>query len=131
MNKLARTMILMLAALFAFGSFGVAYASATKSDDLAAKREEEAKEVVAVADDDPDDDTTDDGGDGGDDTSRSRGTSGVNSNDRTGSGHSRVSRDRDRSRGDKTRDRTRDGKGGKKRDWSGGHTNDRSRNDSR
>ena len=42
-----------------------------------------------------------------------------------------VSRDRDRSRGDLTRDRTKDGPGGSKRDWSGGNTNDRSRNDTR
>lgn len=121
MNKLARTAILMLAALFAFGSFGVALANGARNDDLAAKREEDAREVVALADDDDDD---------GDDDSGSF-TSGVNSNDRTGSGHSRVSRDRDRSRGDNTRDKTRDGKGGKKRDWSANRTNDRSRNDTR
>lgn len=42
-----------------------------------------------------------------------------------------MSRDRDRSRGDNTRDKTRDGKGGKKRDWSANRTNDRSRNDTR
>ncbi|MBA3628788.1 MAG: hypothetical protein H0W55_03805 [Actinobacteria bacterium] len=126
MNKLARTAILMLASLFAFGSFAVAYADGTKSDDLAAKREESAREVAALDDDDGGDDTSDDGGD---DTSGF--SSGVNSNDRTGSGHSRVSRDRDRSRGDNTRDRTRDGKGGKKRDWSGNRTNDRSRHDTR
>ncbi len=114
----------MLAALFAFGSFSVALANGAKSDDLAAKREEDAREVVALADDDH--------GDDDDDTDDTSGfSSGVNSNDRTGSGHSRVSRDRDRSRGDNTRDRTRDGKGGKKRDWSGNHTNDRSRHDTR
>jgi len=124
MNKLARTAILMLAALFAFGSFGVALANGARNDDLAAKREEDAREVVALADDGDDDD------DDGDDDSGSF-TSGVNSNDRTGSGHSRVSRDRDRSRGDNTRDKTRDGKGGKKRDWSANRTNDRSRNDTR
>jgi hypothetical protein len=82
------------------------------------------EEMVLLADDD------DDGADTGS-NSRSGFTSGVNSNDGTGSGHTPVSRDRDRSRGDKTRDRTRDGKGGPRRDWSGGHTNDRSRRDSR
>ena len=41
-----------------------------------------------------------------------------------------MSRDRDRSRGDKTRDWTKDGKG-KRRDWSANKTNDRSRNDTR
>ena len=122
MNKLARGAILLLASLFAFGSFAVAYASTAKaSDEVVAKREEEGAQLVAVEDDGPDDDTDD----------NTSFTSGVNSNDRTGSGHTRVSRDRDRSRGDKTRDRTRDGKGGKKRDWSGNHTNDRSRKDSR
>ncbi len=55
MNKLARTAILMLAALFAFGSFGVALANGARNDDLAAKREEDAREVVALADDDDDD----------------------------------------------------------------------------
>jgi hypothetical protein len=129
MNKVARTAILMLAALFAFGSFAVAYANGAKSDDVAAKREEDAREVAALGDDGDDDDTSDDDDGGGDDSSSF--TSGVNSNDRTGSGHSKVSRDRDRSRGDNTRDRTRDGKGGKKRDWSANHTNDRSRNDTR
>ena len=42
-----------------------------------------------------------------------------------------MSRDRDNSRGDKTRDWTRDGAGDKKRDWSANKTNDRSRNDTR
>ena len=99
---------------------GMAAASGKGSDAPQAvlKREDDAV-AVAVADDDDDDDT------------RSGYTSGVNSNDHTGSRHTAVSKDRDRSRGDKTRDWTRDGKGGKKRDWSGGHTNDRSRNDTR
>lgn len=57
-------------------------------------------------------------------------TSGVDSNDHTGSGYTGVSRDRDYSRGDKTRDFTRDG-GDRTRDRSAGHTNDRSRNDTR
>jgi hypothetical protein len=123
MNRLARGAILLLAALFTFGAFGVAYAAGPRaSDDYATQREDEGAELLAVADDDDD-------GPGDDDTSSF--TSGVNSNDGTGSGHTPVSRDRDRSRGDKTRDRTRDGKGGPKRDWSGGHTNDRSRRDSR
>jgi len=42
-----------------------------------------------------------------------------------------VSRDRDLSRGDNTRDWTRDGKGDRTRDWSQNRTNDRSRNDTR
>ena len=94
------------------------------ADDTAVKRDEDTPDVVLVADED-DDDTAD----RGDDT-RSRNTSGVNSNDGTNSRHSAVSRDRDRSRGDKTRDFTRDG-GDRTRDRSAGHTNDRSRNDTR
>ena len=123
MNKLARGAILVLAALFAFGTFSVAYAAGARgTDDYAAQRENDGAELLTVADDDDD---------GPDDDDTSSFSSGVNSNDGTGSGHTPVSRDRDRSRGDKTRDRTYDGKGGKKRDWSGGHTNDRSRRDSR
>jgi hypothetical protein len=51
--------------------------------------------------------------------------------DNTRSNFTRVSRDRDLSSSDKTRDWTYDGVGPKKRDWSGGRTNDNSRNDSR
>jgi hypothetical protein len=94
------------------------------ADDTAFKRDEDTPDVVLVADED-DDDTAD----RGDDT-RSRNTSGVNSNDGTNSRHTAVSRDRDRSRGDKTRDFTRDGDD-RTRDRSAGHTNDRSRNDTR
>ena len=68
-------------------------------------------------------------GTGGGDTN-SRDTSGQNSNDNTGSGSTGVSRDRDRSRGDKTKDFTRDG-GDRTRDFSANKTNDRSRNDTR
>jgi hypothetical protein len=93
------------------------------SDDTAAvlRRDDDASEVTAVDDDDNANDTH----------SRSGFTSGVDSNDRTGSGHTAVSWDKDRSAGDKTRDRTRDGAGGPKRDWTGGKTNDQSRRDSR
>ena len=91
------------------------------NDEVVLKRDE-FKEVAAMDEDDDDGDTS---------NSNSGFTSGDDSNDRTGSGHTGVSRDRDRSRGDKTRDWTRDGNGGIKRDWSGGHTNDRSRNDTR
>ena len=95
-----------------------------------AKREEQAVELVAVSDDDEDDTNARD--------TRSRDTrsrdtrSGTgNSNDHTGSRHTGVSRDRDRSRGDLTRDFTRDGAGDRTRDKTAGHTNDRSRNDTR
>ena len=42
-----------------------------------------------------------------------------------------VTKDTDRSVDDLTKDRTKDGPGGKKRDWSRHNTNDGSRNDSR
>ena len=86
------------------------------------KRDEQENDLVLVADDD---DSNDD--------SRSRNTGFSRSTgDNTRSNFTKVSRDRDLSRSDKTRDWTRDGKGDqKKRDWSANKTNDRSRNDSR
>lgn len=112
-------MILGLAVAASTPAVGLVDAGWNKDgSELVVKREEELGWALASDDDDDDGDTSDF-------------TSGVDSNDRTGSGHSAVSRDRDRSRGDRTRDRTRDGAGGPKRDWTGNHTNDRSRNDSR
>lgn len=52
-------------------------------------------------------------------------------NDNTRSNYSKVSRDRDRSRGDLTRDLTRDGGNGQTRDLTADSTNDKSRNDTR
>jgi len=96
-------------------------AMASERDNAAYRRDDDYSEVVVQLSDD----------DGGDDSNdNSRFTSRVNSRDRTGSGHSAVSRDRDRSRGDRTRDRTRDG-GDRTRDRTGNHTNDRSRHDTR
>ena len=85
-------------------------------------RDEDAAPLVAA--DDDGDDADDDSNDGHTDRSGK-------SNDRTNSRFTGVSRDRDWNHGDLTRDKTRDGKGGKKRDWSRHHTNDRSRNDTR
>ncbi len=82
-------------------------------------RKDDLAQVLMTVDDDDDDDTD----------SRSGATSGVDSNDHTGSGYTAASRDGERSRGDKTRDMTRDGAGDRTRDWTGGYTNDRSRND--
>ena len=102
--------------------------SALAADDtteVALRREDDAAEVM-VAD-----------GDGGDftgntgNTGNSGQTSGVDSNNATGSRHTSVSRDRDLSVGDQTRDWTKDGSGDRNRDWSGGHTNDNTRNDTR
>lgn len=121
MDKLLRTVIMAFAGLFAFGMVSIAPLASAASDDRQAKREDGAVEVVAVEDDE----------DGDDDSNTNSGfTSGVNSNDGTNSRHTPVSRDRDLSRGDLTKDWTRDG-GDRTRDHSRNSTNDRSRNDTR
>lgn len=97
--------------------FGLAGSS---TDDYAVKRSDAEDELVLVSDDDDDDDDSNSGY-----------TSGVNSNDATGSAVSAVSRNTDLSRGDRTRDWTRDGTGHRTRDVSRHATNDASRNDSR
>jgi hypothetical protein len=94
----------------------------TDRDEVYVKRDEQTAEIVAV-DDDDDDDSNDDTN--SNNTGFSKAT-----NDNTRSNFTKVSRDRDLSRSDKTRDKTRDG-GDRTRDWSANHTNDRSRNDSR
>jgi hypothetical protein len=123
---LARLAIMILAAAVGMG-IPVA-AMAAGGDDGAYRAREEDVYVLAGDDDDDDDGDTGTGNTGNTGDSK---TSGVNSNDGTNSRHTAVSRDRDRSRGDLTKDRTRDGNGGPKRDFSRNHTNDKSRNDTR
>lgn len=118
---LGRTSVAALA-LSVIASPAAALAADERSD-IVLRRQEEAAEVM-VAEDDGDDDFTGNTGDSGQ-------TSGVDSNDATGSRHTGVSRDQDASSGDLTRDWTKDGSGDRKRDWSGGHTNDSTRNDTR
>ncbi|QIK65928.1 hypothetical protein G7072_05885 [Nocardioides sp. HDW12B] len=96
--------------------------AASADSDEVYKRDERITELALVADDD-DDDTNDNTNNTN--TGASRAT-----NDNTRSNFTGVSRDRDLSRGDKTRDWTRDG-GDRTRDRSAGQTNDRSRNDTR
>jgi hypothetical protein len=115
MNILLKSLIASVATLFGFGLAVAAVSSGSLAADDVGKRDEDSPELVLVADDDDDD--------GGDDSGDSR--------DGTNSQFSAVSRDGERSRGDLTRDRTRDGAGGPKRDWSDNRTNDRSRADSR
>jgi hypothetical protein len=106
-------------------------AAAALANDAPREREREA--FIRRDDDDDaelavrelDDDTDDSGGDSG------GFTSGVNSNDGTNSRSTNVTHDQDLSRGDLTRDRTDDGAGGPKRDWSRHQTNDSTRRDSR
>jgi hypothetical protein len=123
---LGRTSVAALA-LSVIASPAAALAAADDTSEVVLRREDDAAEVIVAEDDDGDDFTDNTGSRSG----RSGYTSGVNSNDATGSRHTGVSRDRDRSRGDKTRDWTKDGPRDRKRDWTGGHTNDRSRNDTR
>ena len=115
-------------AISVFGPVGAAIASAdgTQLESVAFKREEDDDEVATPFTRGGDDDDTNTGGGGG--TSF---TSGVNSNDGTNSHVTPVSRDRDRSRGDLTRDRTKDGPGTSTRDRTPNRTNDRSKHDTR
>ena len=148
--RIARGSVIGLAGAVGAGVLAWPAAAAyADTEQVRAKRDEQAIELVAVSDDDEDtndDDTNDrasrDRASRDRDTrtrdtrtrdTRSRDTRSRtgNSNDATGSRHTAVSRDRDRSRGDKTRDWTRDGAGDRTRDRSAGHTNDKSRNDTR
>jgi hypothetical protein len=128
MRKILPTALLGVAGLTAFGLIGMSSPVVSAGVDEAAKREDDAPSLVLVADDD-DDDTNDDDDETNTNspsyTDQSRDT-----NDNTNSRVTGVSRDRDNSRGDKTRDWTRDG-GDRTRDWSANKTNDRSRNDTR
>lgn len=117
------------AGLVTTGLLALPISSAFASDDVAMKRQDDTPDLVLVTDDEDGDDFASNSGGG---TNSGGGdTSGVNSNDGTGSGFTAVSRDRDLSRGDKTRDWTRDGAGDRTRDFSANRTNDRSRNDTR
>ena len=130
MRKLLPTALLGIAGLTAFGLIGMSSPVVSAGNDEAAKREDDAPSLVLVADDD-DGDTNDDDTDGDDDTnSPSYTDQSRDTNDHTNSRVTGVSRDRDLSRGDKTRDWTRDG-GDKTRDKTANSTNDRSRNDTR
>ena len=149
MNRALRTSTLAIAGLTTTGLVAFTTPAIAGDDGERAsvfKREDDGGSVVATADDDDADDdargtgtntNTKTGGGGGDGTN-----SNTNSHAGAGTGDSRsradntnsrvtkVSRDRDRSRGDLTRDWTKDG-GTWTRDRSANHTNDRSRNDTR
>lgn len=97
--------------------------AASVDEEAAIKREDSATELVLVSDDDDDDDTGN--------TNTNTGAS-LSTNDGTRSNFTAVSRDRDLSRSDKTKDFTFDGAGDTRtRDLTANHTNDRSRNDTR
>lgn len=124
MQGLYRATIAALAALLGFGLFALTQSTSATADDTVAKREDSA--TVLLSEDDDDDD-----GEGDDDDTHEPDddASGI-SNDGTNSRVTAVSRDRDVSRGDLTKDMTMDG-GDPTRDFSQNHTNDASRNDTR
>ena len=106
---------------------GVVWQGAAVANDDAAKRDDDVADLVLVADDDDDD--TNDNTRTNQTQSRNTGFSRA-TNDNTNSRFTKVSRDRDLSRSDKTKDWTRDG-GTRTRDRSANQTNDTSRNDTR
>lgn len=113
----------------ATGSLSSAADPATPGTDQAiVKREDQVAELVLVSDDDDDD--TNDADSGVSNTTVGTGSS-ISRADGTNSRYTAVSRDRDLSRGDKTKDWTQDGPGGATRDLTPNLTNDQSRNDTR
>lgn len=133
MKKLLPFSTLGLAGLVGVGlmSFPAATGAvaADPGDKALIKREDHAAELVLV--DHDDDDDTGDQNTGTNTRTRTRGTRHSRvTNDNTRSNVTRMSRDRDHSHGDKTRDWTRDN-GTRTRDWSQNYTNDHSRNDTR
>ena len=123
MKKLLPTTLLGVATLAALGLIGMSTPSVAAAADEDAKREDDTTSIVLAADDDDADDT-------GEDTVGTQTGQSANTNDNTASNFTGVSRDRDLSRGDNTRDWTRDG-GDLTRDWSANQTNDQSLNDTR
>ncbi|CAB4738159.1 unannotated protein [freshwater metagenome] len=122
----------------AVGAGLLAFPAAQAADsDVFWKRDDDRADVVSTVDDDDDDDTNrtnDDtntqNGDTNGTNNTAGDTSGVASNDNTNSRVTDISRDRDISQGDRTRDWTRDG-GDETRDTTANATNDKSRNDTR
>jgi hypothetical protein len=112
----------LAAVIAAYGFGGTAVAVDDSREDVVFVREEDGNGVLITETGDDDD---------GDDTDGNSRTSGVDSNDATNSRITGVSGDDDRSVGDLTRDRTKDGAGTPTRDRTANHTNDRSRNDTR
>ena len=131
MNIYLRGLVAMLAAVFGAGLFLVSTTSGATagSDDRAvlAKRQDSVSELVAV--DDDDDDAKDPTDTRTNNTNSHTGQSN-SANDNTNSRVTNVSRDRDLSRRDLTKDGTRDG-GDRTRDHSRNYTNDASRHDTR
>lgn len=112
------------------GILALPVAAVADSSDVFYKRDDDRADVVMSVED-RDDDDTNDGTNNTNNTANTAGdTSGVDSNDATNSNVTAVSRDKDVSQDDLTRDWTRDG-GDKTLDQTANQTNDRSRNDTR
>lgn len=127
MKKLLPIGTLGLAGLVGAGlmAFPGTTVAADFDEEAAIKREDNVAELVLVDDDDDDDTGT------GTNTGTNTGAS-LSTSDGTRSNFTSVSRDRDLSRSDKTKDFTLDGAGETStRDWTANRTNDRSRNDTR
>jgi hypothetical protein len=131
-DSLLRGGIATVAGATGVGLFLLLPGAASATDDAVVSKREDQVSVLVTADDDDDDsnDATTDGAS----ISRETRFSGINSRvsrDATNSRVTPVSRDRDLSRGDLTRDWTRDGGGDRTRDWTKNTTNDSSRHDTR
>lgn len=115
----------------------LAFPADAGENDLAFKREQDTPDIVLVSDDDDDDPDDRRQARQDDDTNtaatvntaNTRTANTGNSRDRSRTG-ARSGRDDSRSNRE-VRDWTKDGPGGKKRDWSRNHTNDRSRHNTR
>jgi hypothetical protein len=126
---IARILIALMAMMVGIGVTGTAALAGGQAAE-AVLREDDASEVVVEYEADDMDGGT--GGNAGGNTGNNTFNSGTgNSNDGTNSRVTPVSKDRDWSNDDLTKDWTKDGAGAKKRDWSRNHTNDRTRNDTR
>jgi hypothetical protein len=126
MNILLRSLTALFAAVFAGGIFLVTPTGATAAPEeraVVAKRQDAVSELATV--DDDDDDANRDQTNTNSNTRSKTGNS-RSARDNTNSRVTKVSRDRDLSRRDLTKDRTRDGG-----DRTRNHTNDGSRHDTR
>lgn len=122
MQSLFRALVAGLAALLALSLLSFAQSTAASAEEYGATRQDGVT-LLEEGDEDDDEDETDE-------ESLSFQSNTGTSNDATGSRETAVSRDRDVSRDDLTRDFTLDG-GELTRDRSANHTNDRTRNDTR
>lgn len=144
MSKALRLSALAIAGATTTGLIG--FTAPALADASVYKRDDDSGRVVTTADVDEDDDdalnfksgtntsTNTGGGDGTNTSTNSHAGDGTGDSrsraDNTSSRVTKVSRDRDKSRADLTKDWTKDG-GTRTRDHSANQTNDRSRNDTR